>query len=44
MYMYICIMYIYIIIYICIMFYNIVLVSAIDQHESAIGVHMAPPS
>ena len=26
------------------MFYNIVLVSAIDQHESAIGVHMAPPS
>ena len=24
--------------------YNIVLVSAIHQHESAIGIHMSPPS
>ena len=26
------------------MLYNIVLVSAIHQHESAIGIHMSPPS
>ena len=26
------------------MLYNIVLISAIHQHESAIGVHMSPPS
>ena len=25
-------------------FYNVVLVSAIQQHESAIGIHIAPPS
>ena len=26
------------------MLYNIVLVSAIQQHESATGIHMSPPS
>ena len=26
------------------MMYNIVLVSAIHQHESAIGIHVSPPS
>ena len=26
------------------LFYNIVLVSAIHQHESVIGIHMFPPS
>ena len=26
------------------MLYNIVLVSAIHQHESATGIHMSPPS
>ena len=24
--------------------YNIVMISAIHQHESAIGLHMSPPS
>ena len=26
------------------MLYNIVLISALHQHESAIGIHMSPPS
>ena len=26
------------------MLYNVVMVSAIHQHESAIGIHMSPPS
>ena len=24
--------------------YNVVLVSAVQQHESAVGIHMSPPS